>query len=99
MKRKNIILSNEENEFALTIMYPMSGEYEGRLFVLYEDAFGEADLKIMTPKAIAKNYNVSLDEINVFIDEIKKDNNKEYVDDSHLRPIVKDMPDDYQLDN
>ena len=77
MKRENIILTQEEGEFALTIMYPMSGEYEGRLFVLYEDAFGDADLKIMTPKAIAKNYDVSLDEINVFIAEATKPNEEE----------------------
>lgn len=72
MKRENIVLTNEEGEFALTIMYPMSGEYEGRLFVLYEDALADADLKIMTPKAIAKNYDVSLDEINIFIGEVEK---------------------------
>ncbi len=72
MKRENIILTNEEGEFALTIMYPMSGEYEGKLFVLYEDSLADADLKIMTPKAIAKNYGVNLEEINVFIDEVKK---------------------------
>lgn len=70
MKRENIVLTEEEGEFALTILYPMSGEYEGRLFVIYEDALGEADFKIMTPKAIAKNYNVSLEEINVFISTI-----------------------------
>jgi len=73
MKRENIVLTNEEGEFALTIMYPMSGEYEGRIFVLYEDAWGDADLKIMTPKAVAKNYNVSLEEINVFIETVKKE--------------------------
>jgi hypothetical protein len=72
MKRANIVLSNEEAEFALTIMYPMSGEYEGRLFVLYEDALGDADFKIMTPNAIVKNYNVSLEELNVFIEEVEK---------------------------
>jgi hypothetical protein len=97
-KRENIVFSNEDSEFALTIMYPMSGEYEGRLFVLYEDAYGDADLKIMTPEAIAKNYDVSLEEINVFILTVEE----QIVDideDSHLRPIVKDMPDDYQLDN
>lgn len=68
MERKNIVLGQEDSEFALTIMIPMSGEHDGRLFVLYEDAFGDADLKIMTPKAIAKNYNVDLEEINVFIE-------------------------------
>lgn len=75
MVRENIILSSEEGDFALTIMYPMSGEYEGRLFVLYEDSLGDADLKIMTPKAIVKNYNVDLQEINVFIESVtaKKD--------------------------
>lgn len=98
MKRENIVLTEEEGEFALTIMYPMSGEYQDRLFVLYEDAFGEADLKIMTPKAIVKNYNVSLDEINVFIETVEKQK-VDIDEDSHLRPIVKDMPDDYQLDN
>ncbi len=72
MKRENIILTNEEGEFALTIMYPMSGEYEGRLFIIYEDSLGDVDLKIMTPKAIAKNYNVSLEEINVFIETVEK---------------------------
>ena len=77
MERKNIILTNEEGDFALTIMNPMSGEYEGRLFVLYEDALGDADLKIMTPKAIAKNYDVSLEEINVFIETVNAENEKE----------------------
>ncbi len=72
MERKNIILSDIDNEFALTIMYPMSGEYEGKLFVIYEDSLGDVDLKIMTPKAIAKNYDVSLEEIKVFIDEVEK---------------------------
>lgn len=77
MERKNIILTNEDGDFALTVMNPMSGEYEGRLFVLYEDALGEADFKIMTPKAIAKNYNVDLEQINVFIEIVKADNEKE----------------------
>lgn len=98
MKRDNIVLTNEEAEFALTIMYPMSGEYEGRLFVLYEDAFGDADLKIMTPKAVAKNYDVSLDEINVFIETVESQK-VDIDEESHLRPIVKDMPDDYEMDN
>lgn len=74
MERKNIILTQEEGDFALTIMYPMSGEYSGRLFVLYEDSSGDADFRIMKPEAIAKNYNVSLDEINVFIIEATKPN-------------------------
>jgi len=98
MTRENIILTQEEGEFALTIMYPMSGEYEGRLFVLYEDSLGDADLKIMTPKAIAKNYNVSLGEIELFIVEATKPN-EEVDEDSNLRPIVKDTPDNYQIDN
>ena len=80
MERKNIILSNEDSEFALTIMYPMSGEYSGKLFVIYEDALGDVDLKIMIPEAIAKNYDVSLEEINVFIESVKKDNDKEYIE-------------------
>ena len=99
MERKNIILTQEEGDFALTIMYPMSGEYSGKLFLIYEDAFGEADFKIMTPEAIAKNYNVSLEEINVFITEATKPNEENEEVKTDLRPIVKDIPDDYQLDN
>lgn len=71
MERKNIVLGNEEDEFALTIMNPMSGAHDGKLFVIFEDSFGDADLKIMTPKAIAKNYNVDLEEITVFMETAK----------------------------
>jgi len=73
MERKNIVLGNEDGEFALTIMNPMSGAHDGKVFVIYEDAFGEADLKIMTPKAVSNNYDVDLEEINVFMETAKLD--------------------------
>lgn len=68
MNRENIILTEEDGEFALTIMYPMSGEHSGRLFVLYEDSLGDVDFKIMTPDAIIKNYGVSSEEIKEFVE-------------------------------
>ena len=80
MERKNIVLGHEEGEFAITLMIPMSGEHDGRVFVIYEDAFGDAELKIMTPEAVAKNYDVDLDEINKFITEATKLNEEETLD-------------------
>lgn len=76
MKRKNIILipNEEDSEFALTIMYPMSNMFDGKIFALIEDSFGDVDLKIMTPEAVAKNFDVSLEEINKFIDEVINEN-------------------------
>lgn len=76
MNRDTLVLIVEE-EFALTLMYPMSGEHDCKLIVLYEDAHGEVDMKIMTPKAIANNYSVSIDEINTFIEEVKDKKNEQ----------------------
>ena len=57
-KRDNILVASNEEQYALTIFYPSSYYYEGKLIVVYEDAGGDVDIKIMTPRGIVKNYPI-----------------------------------------
>lgn len=67
MNRANLFLSGEDDAYTLTLMKPASSEYNGKLIVIYEDAFGDVNLNIMTPQAIFKNYGVDIELINNFI--------------------------------
>lgn len=73
-KRENIILCSEDGDYCITLLYPSSSSYGDKLIVIYEDAYGDVDLKIMKSDVIAKNYNVSIDEINTFIDNVNCNN-------------------------
>lgn len=74
MNRKNIVLTNEYDNCALTLMYPMSSEHEGKLFVIYEDALGDVQFKIMKLNAICLNYDVDETKVNSFYDEMSNKN-------------------------
>ena len=68
--RENLIYFVEEDESMITIMKPMSGMFSGRLLVIFEDAFGEVDTKIMTIQGIMKNYlpnSVTKNELELFL--------------------------------
>jgi hypothetical protein len=42
--RKAIVVS--EDDSAMTLLKPFSGQYKNRLFVIHEDAYGEARMTI-----------------------------------------------------
>jgi hypothetical protein len=42
--RKAVVVSEEES--AITLLKPFSGGYQNQLFVVHEDAFGEAHMTI-----------------------------------------------------
>lgn len=67
MNRANLFLLGEDDAYTLTLMKPASSEYNEKLIVIYEDAFGDVNLNIMTPQAIFKNYGVDIELINNFI--------------------------------
>lgn len=69
--RKALMFTLEHEECALTIMKPLSGKFPTQVIAIYEDAYGEVDMRIMTPQAISSNYGIDLQEIELFIGERK----------------------------
>lgn len=65
--RKALLLPLEYEDCVITIMKPMSGEFTDQVIAIYEDAHGDIDLRLMTPKAVSQNYGVDLNEIMEFI--------------------------------
>ena len=54
---------------AITILKPLSSEHENKLIVIYEDAYGEFGINLMTDRAVMNNYNVTEEELKEFKDE------------------------------
>ena len=69
--RKNVILSNEDGDYLLTLMKPSSTEHKNKIIVLYEDAYGDVSTNVMTTKAIMNNYGVTQEELNYVLDQIE----------------------------
>lgn len=67
--RKALMFTLEHEDSVITIMKPMSGEFTKQVIVVYEDAYGEVDMRLMTPQGVSSNYGVDLQEIELFIGE------------------------------
>jgi hypothetical protein len=65
--RKAVVVS--EDDSAITLLKPFSGQYENHLFVIYEDAYGEARMIIERIDDLKIKLNVSDEEFQ----EILKD--------------------------
>ena len=64
--RKAITIFDDDT--AMTLVKPFSGEYRGQLFVIHEDAYGEA-VGIMTPiDDIRKNFSGSDEEFDEILE-------------------------------
>jgi hypothetical protein len=63
--RKNLLLVGDD--FTLTILKPQQASWDGKVFCLYEDAYGDVDLKIMTPDALKSNFECDMSGIDDFI--------------------------------
>lgn len=51
-----------KDEIAYTFLRPLSGEHQKTLFVIFEDAFGEAVTQIMTKDQIFEELQVNISE-------------------------------------
>lgn len=65
--RKAVVVS--EDDSAITLLKPYSGQYKNHLFVVHEDAYGEACMTIELIDDLRIKLNVSDEEFN----EILKD--------------------------
>ena len=65
--RKAVVVS--EDDSAVTLLKPFSGNYDNHLFVVHEDAYGEARMTIERIDDLRIKLNVSDEEFN----EILKD--------------------------
>lgn len=58
--RKAIVVS--EDDWAITLLKPYSGQYENQLFVIHEDAYGEAHMTIERIDEIKMKFQISGEE-------------------------------------
>jgi hypothetical protein len=66
--RKAITIFDEDT--AITLVKPFSGNYDGQLFVIHEDAYGEA-VGIMTPiEQIRKNFGGTTEEFDEILRQL-----------------------------
>lgn len=66
--RKAIIVSEED--WVITLLKPFSGEYRDQLFVIHEDAYGEARMTIERIDDLKIKYNVSEKEFNKILSQL-----------------------------
>lgn len=66
--RKSVVLHEEDS--AITLLKPYSGEHYGKLFMINEDAYGEF-YGVLTPiDEIRKRLNLSDEEFQFYIDKL-----------------------------
>ena len=66
--RKAIIVSEED--WAITLLKPFSGEYRNLLFVINEDAYGEARMTIESIDDLRIKLNLCDDEFNDILSQL-----------------------------
>ena len=66
--RKAIIVSEED--WAMTLLKPFSGEYRNHLFVINEDAYGEARMTIERIDDLRVKLNLSNEEFNLILSQL-----------------------------
>lgn len=67
--RKAVTIFDEDA--ALTILKPFSGEYENQVIVIHEDAYGEAIMKLQPITELRKELNLDNEEFNEILKELK----------------------------
>ena len=53
----------EDDTGAVTILKPLSGEYQDRFIVVYESAFGDLETNVLSEKALINNYGFTKEEM------------------------------------
>lgn len=66
--RKATTIYDEDS--AMTLLKPFSGEYDNQLFVIYEDAYGEAVFAIRKISELRREVNMTAEEFDEIIKEI-----------------------------
>jgi hypothetical protein len=66
--RKAVIIYEEDS--AMTLLKPTSGEFLNQLFVIYENAYGEAFMKIELIEDVRIRLNITNEEFNEILNEI-----------------------------
>jgi DNA-binding transcriptional regulator YiaG len=66
--RKAIVIS--EDDSAMTLLKPFSGEYRNHLFVVHEDAHGEARMTIERIDDLRRKTGVSDEEFNEMLEKL-----------------------------
>lgn len=60
---------DDDSDSAVTILKPLSSEHENKLIVIFEDAYGEFGINLMTEKAVMINHNLTEEELKEFKDD------------------------------
>ena len=66
--RKTIVIYDEDS--AMTLLKPFSGEYDNQLFVIHEDAYGEAVFAIRKISELRQEVSMTEEEFDEIIKEI-----------------------------
>jgi hypothetical protein len=66
--RKAIVIYDDDS--AMTLLKPISEEYNNQLLVIYEDAYGEAVLEIKSIEDIKKNFINTDEEFNEILKQL-----------------------------
>ena len=66
--RKAIVIYDDDS--AMTLLKPISKEYNNQLLVIYEDAYGEAVLEIKSIEDIKKNFINTDEEFNEILKQL-----------------------------
>jgi len=67
--RKSYCIVDEDR--SCTFLKPMSGEYNNKIIVIIEDAYGAMDLKLATSKDLAIDYHLSFYKINEILNALE----------------------------
>lgn len=64
-KRTGYCFSIEDGDASITTLKPLSGEYypNGLYLVIYEDAYGELTINILSKDEISKKYNINREDL------------------------------------
>lgn len=60
------------DDMAYTFMKPLSGEHEGELLKIYEDAYGDMKSEYMRIHEILKEYGLIVKDINKIIQDLEE---------------------------
>ena len=67
-QRKSFVKHNDDN--AITLLKPMSGEHEGEILTIYEDAYGNLQTGFLRKEEIYRQYDISIQEIDEFLNQL-----------------------------
>lgn len=66
--RKSTVLFDEDN--SITLMKPFSGEHQGKLIVIHENAYGDFYSMLTPINEIKKKLNISDEEFREILDKL-----------------------------